>query len=565
MRRIVESALVITVALLVALTLVATFAEQARAQLWQRYANYASPFLDGLPSGARRQPLSQRVVVVLVRGLRLAESRQMPALNALRARGADVIIESKPPTYRLAATFTWLSGAWPETHGATTNSARLLVRPDTILQAIQASGKATAFVGSDQLSDLLGATVQRAELVDDLEPSRRDQQAVELALSVFNDPTRPAQFVLVELGLLEEVAQDDPDSYRTAIAATDFRLAAIESALNLNTDTLVVLADRGLTNDGRDGGGEAEVTRTPLILAGAGIVPDTQAIAPATAIAPTLAALTGAPIPVHAQGGPIFAALVSAPALPMASAQQLTAFYEQWSAAMQQPRFAAELLRRHEDRLATGDTASYAAWLAELNQSVARATTERLNSERAARLPFVFGVVLLLLVIAGVLLNVHLIRPLAGAVAYVVAWWALFFIVRGGSLSLSLFPDGDPAMIFDEWGRISGALMGLIGVVIAFTTGTCEDVFEAIAATLSALGLIAIAQLTAYMWFYWQWGDTFTWTLPESSAFTAALLALTQLAGLSVQVTPDLPELPLAPLVAVAAAVIYAFVRRPSV
>ncbi|MCS6848427.1 MAG: hypothetical protein RMN52_12035 [Anaerolineae bacterium] len=553
-----------TVALLVVLTLVTTLARQMRTQLWQRYVNYASPFLGELPSGAPRQPLAQRVVVVLVRGLRLDESRQMPALNALRARGADVTIESRPPTYRLAATFTWLSGAWPETHGATTNSALLLARPDTILRAVQASDKATAFVGSDQLSDLLGAALQRVELVDDLEPAQRDQQAIELALDVLNDPARPPQFVLVELSLLEEVARSDPESYRAAIAATDFRIGAIGNALNPSAAALVVLSDRGLTYDGRDGGGEAGVTRTPLVLTGAGVVPGTQAIAPATAIAPTLAALAGAPIPTHAQGGPILAALVPAPALPIASAQQLTAFYEQWSAAMGQPRFASELLRRYEDRLAADDAASYAAWFAELDQAVERAMTERLTTERAARLPFAAGVTLLLLAIAGLILNAHFIRPLAGTIAYVAAWSALFFVARGGSFSLSLFPDGDPATTFGEWERISGALMGLIGLAIAFTTGACEDVFEAIAATLSALGLIALVQLLAFIGFYWQWGDVFTWTLPESSAFTAALLALTQLAGLSMQATPDLPELPLAPLVAIATAVIYVLVRRPS-
>ncbi len=564
MRRIVESAFAITVTLLIALTLTATFAEQARAQLWQRYANYTSPFLEPLPSGPSRPPLAQRVVVVLVHGLRLDESRQMPALNAWRARGADVLIESRPPTYRLTATLTWLSGAWPETHGATTNSPALLPQPDTILRAVQASGKAAAFVGSDQLSDWLGAALQRVEVVDDLAPAQRDQQAVELALAVLNDSARPAQFVLVELSLPEATAQSDPGSYRAAVAATDFRIEAIGQALDPSVDAFVVLSDRGLTYDGRSGGGEAEVTRAPLVLAGAGVTPGAQAIAPATAVAPTLAALMGAPIPAHAQGRPILEALAPEPALPMASARQLTAFYELWSATMRRPRFASELLRRYEDRLSAGDAVSYAKWFAELNQSVRQATTDRLNAERIARLPFAAGVSLLLLLIAGLTLNRQLVRPLAGALAYLVVWAALFFIARGGSLSLSLFPDGDPVATLGEWERISSALMGLIGLAIALTTGACEDIFDAIATALSPLGIIALFQLLMFVGFYWQWGDTFTWTLPESSAFTAALLALTQLAGLSVQATPDLPTLPLALLVAIAAAAIYAFVRRPS-
>lgn len=564
MRRILESALIVSIGLLIALTLVATFAERMRAQLWQRYTSYTSPFLDELPAGDPRQPLAQRVVVVVAHGLRLAESRQMPALDALRARGADIILESRPPTYRLAATFTWLSGAWPETHGVTTNQAILLPRPDTILRAVQGSGKVTAFIGSDALSDLLGDALQRIEPVDELEPARRDQQAVALALSVLSDPIRLAQFVLIELSALERVAPGDPEAYRAALAATDAHIAAIAGALNLDTEALVILSDRGLTDRGQDGGGEAEVIRTPLVMAGTGIASGTQAIAPTTAVAPTLAALIGAPIPTHAQAGPILDALVPSSELLMASARQLTAFYEEWSVTMRQPRFAAGLLRHYEDRLAAGDTNSYTTWLAELNAAVARVIAGRLNTERAARLPFVVGVGLLLLVVAGLLLNTRFVRPLAGAFAYLVAWAILFFIVREGSFSLSLFPNSDPATTFDEWERLSGALMGLIGLTIALTTRTCEDVFDAIATVLSAIGLITLCQLLAFLWFYWQWGDVFTWTLPEPSAFTAALLALTQLAGLSIRPVPDWPELPLAALVAVATAMIYALGGRRS-
>jgi len=564
MRRVAESASFLAVALLIALAALAPFAEQARAHLWQSYAGYASPFLDELPAGAARPPLAQRVVVVLVRGLRLAESRRMPTLNALRQRGADVTIEASPPTYRLPATFTWLSGAWPETHGVTTNNALLLSRPDTLLRAIQASGWAVAFVGSDRLYDQLGIAAQRLELVDELEPARRDQQAAELARGLLRDPANQVRFVLVEVGLLEDVARSDPDSYNAAVAATDFRLRDIGEAMNLGTETLVVLSDRGLTRDGRDGGGEAEVARAPLVMAGAGILAGAQAVAHATSIAPTLAALAGAPIPIHAQGGPIFAALPPESALLLASARQLTTFYEQWSATLGQPRFAAELLRRYEDRLATGDAAAYTVWLAELNRLVAAAVGARLAAERTARLPFVAGICLLLLIIAGLLLNARVAAPLIGALVYLGAWLTFFFALRQGSLSLSLFLDGDPAPTFEEWERLSAMLMMAACAIVAITTGRQERVFDAVATVLSALGLVVVAQLIVFMGFYWQWGDVFTWTLPDSSMLVAVLLALTQVAALTMPLTPGLPDLPVALLAAVAGALIHVVVRRPS-
>jgi hypothetical protein len=104
--------------------------------------------------------------------------------------------------------------------------------------------------------------------------------------------------------------------------------------------------------------------------------------------------------------------------------------------------------------------------------------------------------------------------------------------------------------------------MGALCLLVALTTGRHEDVFEAITTVLCTLGLIAVFLAAQFMWFYWQWGDAFTWTLPESSAFVAALIALTQLAALTVQITPALPEIPLALLAAVGTAVVYVVMRR---
>lgn len=555
---------VIGIVLIVVLTVLASVAEQTRAQLWQSYAGYTSPYLGLLPSGALRPSLSPRIILVLIHSLRLAESRQMPTLNALRENGADVTIELRPPTYRLPATFGWLSGAQPETHGVTTNEAIGSTAPDTIFRTVQTSGRLIAVAGSDQLIELLGDAVQRREIVDDVAPAQRDQQALNRALDVLSgrDDAEPARFVVVEFGVLENVARNDPGSYNAAVAATDFRLKSLVDALNFNADTLVVMSDRGWTRQGNDGGDEAEVARVPLVLAGAGVVARAQAISSAVSVAPTLAALTGAPIPTHAQGGPIFAALVPQSNLPLASAQQLTAFYEQWSEVIGEPRFASALLRKYEMQLAGGDVTNYAVWLTELNNAISTAITARLSGERAARLPFVIGVGLLLLTLTGLLLNERIAPPLIGAGVYLVGWLALFFLLREGGVSLSLFRDGDPAPLLRTLERESAALMGIVCIFVALSTGGHEDAFEAITTVLNTLGLVTIFHILLFMGFYWQWGDVWTWTLPESSALVAALLALTQVAGLTVEVTPPFPEVPLALLVAVVTALIYAVVRR---
>jgi hypothetical protein len=562
MRRAVEGAPLLALALLVALSALGSAARQARTLLWERYAAYTSPFLETWPAGAARPPRTQRIVIVVVHGLRLAESRRMPTLNALRQRGADVTIELTPPAYDLPATLTWLSGARPEVHGATTNQSPLLTRPDTVLRAAQAAGWLVTFVGSEQRHDWLGGA-QRAMFTDDLNPAQRDQQAIALATEALGAPLLgQPQLIVLSLDLVAQVARQDPDSYSAAVAATDFRIQGLLAQMNLEAETLVVLSERGIASGGYDGGGEAEVVRVPLVMAGAGVLPGSVAVAPAVAIAPTLAVLTGAPFPIHAQSGFIHNVLAAEPAAFIASAQQLTTFYDQWSATIGQPRFAADLLRRYSERLAAGDPLAYVIWQAELSRAAEKTAGAQLTAERITRLPLVLGLGLLLIVLAGSLLNNWISGPLAGALGYAVAWVVTFFVIYRAPLSLSLFPEGNPEQAFTTWEHLSAVLLGVASALVAAGTGKRSDVLEAVAVVLSALGVIAIALAAIALAFYWQWGDVFLWTLPDATWFVVALLVLTQLSAFMVQISPTLPALPLPLLVAAASALIYAGVRR---
>ncbi|MCL5998463.1 MAG: alkaline phosphatase family protein, partial [Chloroflexi bacterium] len=296
MRRIVGLILVI------ALTILATFAETFRNALWTSYRDYTSPYLAELPVGSALTPASSRVVLVLVRGLRLESSRQMTTLNDLRGRGADVIVQQTPPTYRLPAWVTLLSGATAETHGVTTNYAPRAAGPQSIFSAAQIAGAASALVGSQLLGDTFGDAVQRFELIETPEVAQRDDDAVRMALDVLRDPTNPMRLVCVELTAIEEAAGDGATSDgatsggadaagNPALIVTDARIKTLVDALDLNTNTVVILADRGLTQRGNDGGAETEVAQVPMIMAGMGVAPGGPFMIEATDVAPTLAAL----------------------------------------------------------------------------------------------------------------------------------------------------------------------------------------------------------------------------------------------------------------------------------
>ena len=384
MRRIIGLVLVVT------LTIFATLVENYRNNLWVSYRDYRSPYVADIPSGLARTPLSARVVTILIRGLRLSTSQQMPTLNALREKGASFIIQNEPPTFRLPVWTTLISGASTEIHGVTTNQAGRLSNSSSIFREVQLSGGSVAVIGSQSLGDTLGAEVQRFEVVENPDITQRDDDAVRIGLDVLRDSQNPAALICIELTAIEDSLDAHLSDSDAAISATDARIRTIQEKLDLATTTLIIMSDRGLTLPGSDGGGEPVTAITPFIMSGAGIAVHSQGLLQSIDIAPTLAALMGVPIPAHSQGEPALAGLVvpvtqpqsqitlsSAPsstlvvtstmapltALLSGSALQLTTFYEGWSEAIHQPRFASEIFRAQQSAITNGDSTKSSARL----------------------------------------------------------------------------------------------------------------------------------------------------------------------------------------------------------
>ncbi len=569
---------IIGLILIVALTIAASLASSFRDTLWAGYRDYVSPYLAELPAGPPRLALSPRIVVVLVRALRMDASRQMGTLNDLRRRGADVTLMLDTPTYRLPRWLTLISGASVQVHGVTNNYPPRLGSADTLVRQAQANGRNTAFIGSQQFDEVLGAGAGRFELTEGLDMNDRDDLAITATLAVLNDPVSPASLVFTELALLEESARFGQRGYEIAVNATDRRLRALLDAIDLNTTTLIVVSDRGVIfgpNGALDGGDETEVARVPMVLAGAGIQPNSQALINATDFAPTLAALAGAPMPVHAQGqialsvlniGSAAVADTDVPPilneLMWASAAQLATFYERWSEIANTPRFAAEVLRLHESRIRNGEVAAYQSFVMSVTAQAQAAREGRLAAERTRRLPALMGAGLLALAVVLVMIGRRMWQPLAGAALYLPAWYAFAYFARGDRLSLSMFADSNPALFFADFERSAAISLGVLCLLVAATTGEQEDGLEAISTVMNTLALVMCAHLVVMMWFYWQWNVDFTWNLPASSALVMSLTALSHTSALSVQVSPTLPNLPVPLIAAIVALVVYGLARQ---
>jgi hypothetical protein len=583
---------IIGLVLIIVLTIVASLAETVRNNVWASYRGYSSPYLADLPAGTPRQPVAQRVVVVLVRGLRLDDSRQMSTLNDLRKRGSDLVIQQDPPTYRLPAWETLFTGADAETHGVTTNASTPASNISSLFSELALQGQGSAIIGSQALGDAFGNDVQRFELVDNTSVAERDDDAVNLTQEVLNDAANPMQLVCVELTAIEDTLQNNPANRQSAISVTDARIKTLLDMLDLNTNVLVILSDRGLTARGTDGGVEPEVAQTPLVMVGAGVTPGNQAVIKAIDVAPTLAVLLGTPIPVYAQGeaavgmfsfpaagAPVITStdtfsdtaiitdtLAPLPGALWASAAQLTTFYENWSEVVKQPRFAAELLRAQQQSIREGDTTAYQKFLIDLNARADAATQTELQDERIQRLPVVIGMALFLVALVGATLSFRRWQSLIAALVYLALWYALFIFVREDRFSLSMFAGGDPTQFLTTLQRYSAALMVVVCVIVAFTTGEQEDGLEAITTVLVTVLIVVCILLLQVAWFYFQWGFSYTWTLPDSEALVTTLVMLSQVSAMSIRIVPELPNLPVALVIAFLALAVYSLLhtrRRP--
>lgn len=85
---------------------------------WGQVAEYHSPFTGALPSGKGGQPLVDRVVMVVIDGLRLDASQEMANLNRLRGQGVDLVAGVGQPSLSYPSWAVMSTGAWQEISGA---------------------------------------------------------------------------------------------------------------------------------------------------------------------------------------------------------------------------------------------------------------------------------------------------------------------------------------------------------------------------------------------------------------------------------------------------------------
>jgi hypothetical protein len=274
--------------------------------------NYRSPLHNNPPTAGKPlgQPLTRRVVIVLIDALRLDTSFEktvMPFLNELRSQGAFASMHSRPPSFSEPGYTTLLTGAWPEISDGPAVNLDYADIPtftqDDLFSAAHRAGLKTAVTGYYWFEKLIPQTAVDASYYTPGEDAAADADVMQAAMPML---LGDYQLVLIHLDQVDFAGhhQGGPlnPNWDAAAEKTDEDVSAIASLLDLNQDTLVVLSDHGQIDSGGHGGPEAVTLLEPFIMAGAAVIPGEYADIQQVDVAPTMAALLGSNIPASSQG-----------------------------------------------------------------------------------------------------------------------------------------------------------------------------------------------------------------------------------------------------------------------
>lgn len=484
---------------------------------WNSVVEYRSPYLRAeLPPPPATPSLADRVVLVIIDGLRRdTAAAAMPTLNGLAARGARYIVRVGEPSLSYPGWTVIASGAWQGLSGVTTNWFRGPVPVDSIFREAQGAGARPVGAGTGGWGKLFGPWFDRLEVPDvpmarPEDVDRLDEAILERGLALLQDPS--ARLVLIYFAGPDEYGHafgGASPAYREIVRRTDERLARIAAALDGSRTALIVTTDHGHIDAGGHGGWEPIVKEVPLVMVGQGIRAGVEGEGTQADIAPTVAALLGIPIPAHAMGRPLLEALEGPPevldAIARASAQQRTALIRQVEAVLGVSPAPLPAVRT---------AAEQAGFDAAAQRALDRAYGERLWRDRLGRTPVALLSLILLAGLAAVLLRgLGRGEVLVGILVFLAVVWGLYF-GRGYRWSLSVFNSEAQIEAF-FMGRVLDALLGL--AVVALLVGIWKgrrwgEAFEGI---LRAYGGIALAFAFQVLLFYWAYGVSFPWGLPD--------------------------------------------------
>jgi len=496
---------------------------------WNSVTEYSSPYLFSLPATASTAPLTDRVVLIVVDGLRLDASQKMPELNGLRQQGADLVLRVGQPSLSYPSWTVIVSGAWQEISGVTTNWYEGTVMVNNIFQIAREAGKPAVVAGSlgwrklfgPYLTSVMAVNEPEEETAPPEEWAKMDEETLHLALEALDQ--YDTGLVLIHFGGTDALAHNFggiSTEYINQVQTVDRYIGRIVGRLDWEKDTLIITADHGHIDAGGHGGWEESVLNVPLVMVGKGIRRGVYTARLQADIAPTVAALLGLPYPTHSQGAPLLEVLEASAEVKgvkgLNAALQLVGFYDAYANTLGIGTFAGEVLEKHRENLARGEEGAMAAFWKALNAAAGKARARRLWRERLYRLPVALAIALIPLCY---LLTCRrrwrcLLLPAGFALLYFVLYNILFF-GRGYEWSLSLFSFEEQIEAFFKARMVDAALSVAAAALLLAIISWKKSPLETAERVVTFSFVVWYLLLLQVDFFYWLYNIRFDWTLPD--------------------------------------------------
>ncbi len=516
---------------LILVLMVAGYEAQTFAKIgWNSVVDYQSPYLSSLPRGNAAPPLAQRVVLIMIDGLRLDVSREMPNLNDLRRQGADLAVRVGQPSLSYPSWTVIATGAWQEVSGVTTNWFEGPVKMDNIFRAAKEAGLPAVAVGArgwqklfgPDITDFFPITWPEEGKAPPEEWAKADREACQKGLEILKE--FDAGLILLYIGGTDEMAHEyggTSEAYLQEVRLADWCVGQVAARLDWGKDVLMVTADHGHIDTGGHGGWEEVVLRVPLVVTGHGIRKGAYTDRFQADIAPTIAALLGVPIPTHAQGRPLLE-ILDAPAdakgpIGLNAALQLSGFYDLYAQVLGVRPFAGNILKANREAIARGEEGALAQFWESLTRQAAAARRSRGWRDRILRFPIALGIALVPL---AYYLSFRrrwsqVLLPVAAALLYCLLYNLLFFVVRGHTWSLSVFNSEAQIEAFFNQRLLDAALSvvvaGLVLALALWKKPPLETLERMVAFSFTTFYLL----LLQVDLFYWLYHIRFSWALPD--------------------------------------------------
>ncbi len=460
---------------------------------WHRLTSFTSGHARASRPTSGPPKLAERVVLVLVEGLRPEDARRMPAVDWLLREGSGYQLTVPEPGYPLAAAVTALTGAPPQIHGVLVAPPGQALQADNLPAAATRAGLTTGGVGGTELGAILGDTVQTWY------PAISAQALVDGARSLLSG--QGPDLVIIHITDLARSAAPQGQVRDRLLAEVDARLVQMLEELDLQKTAVLV---SGTVPTGW-GGRHQPGAPVPLVLAGAGVRSGVRGTGSLEDLAPTAAALLGAPTPVQVRGEPLLEAL-------QAEGRPADVIAERYLASRK--AFADAVLAA----LGAGETApdppttagEMASYLHKLEARMRRAQFTHWKASLLQRLPYVAAVLVALLAyIVVVWRQSYGGAAFLGTLSYAALFHAGFYLNGGGYTGAmhGLGADGWSALL--RPGVVTAATISLAALLHGYLLsrrGPRRGQYLTAAAIhwlLSTMALIALPVTAALLFTGW--------------------------------------------------------------